>query len=212
MQMSYKYGLLLGCFIAALVVANTIASKLLMVGGVVITAGIIAYPLTFLFTDIISEVWGKKVAKYTVWAGLAANIVMVLLYTIAVHLPHAVFWEGQAAFSQVLGAVPRIFIASMLAYLISQTWDIWMFHLIKDKYGSGRLWLRNNISTATSQVIDSVVFLMVAFYGVIPIEQMPGMLLGYVVIKWIIALVDTPLVYLGVAWARKESNHESYYC
>ncbi len=205
MMINYKYSILLGLFVTALLVANTVASKLIMVGGVVITTGIIAYPITFAITDIINEVWGKKAAKQAVMVGLFANLLMVGLYAISVAIPHASFWEGQPAFTSVLGSTPRIVLASMIAYLVSQTWDIHMFDKIKALTKGKHLWVRNNASTFTSQVIDSIIFLLIAFYGTIPVHLMPGMLVGYLAIKWAIALIDTPFVYLGTRWARRDN-------
>ncbi len=203
-----KLILLVGMFVTAILVANTVASKLFMVGSFVMTAGIIAYPITFLITDIVNEVWGKEVAQRVVMIGFAANILMVLLYQISVILPVGGVWEGQASFQAVLGAVPRIVLASMVAYLISQHWDVWVFNLVKEKLPYG-LWLRNNVSTITSQAIDSAIFLAIAFGGTLPFDMLVGMFVSYIVVKWAIALLDTPFCYLGVAWARK-GRHDGY--
>ncbi len=90
----------------------------------------------------------------------------------------------------------------MIAYLISQTWDVWLFAKLKEKYSWG-LWFRNNVSTITSQAIDSAIFLGLAFWGVMPFSALVTMYVTYLIVKWLIAIVDTPLVYLGVAWAKK---------
>lgn len=197
-----KYTILVALFMAAILVANTVATKLFDLGGFVMTAGIIAYPITFAVTDIVDEVWGRRAAVGVVIAGLFANVVMLLLYQIAIYLPAAGFWEGQGAFDSILGGVPRIVLASMVAYLISQTTDVYVFQWIKQKLSFG-LWLRNNVSTFLSQTIDSAVFLFIAFYGVMDGSHLFEMFVTYVAVKWIIALVDTPLVYLGVHWVQK---------
>ena len=196
-----KLILLVGIFIASILAANTLASKLFEVRGLVMTAGIIAFPITFLITDIINDVWGKRTAQNVVIAGLCANIVMLVLYTGGIHLPPAGFWPNQEAFESILGSVPRVVLASMVAYLISQNWDVWVFDKIKNSSNAG-LWLRNNVSTITSQMIDSAIFLLIAFGGVVPWESMLKMFVTYLGVKLTIALIDTPLVYLGVAWVR----------
>lgn len=197
--------ILSGLFIAAILSANTLASKLFDVGGYVMTAGIIAFPITFLITDIVNELWGRKVAQNLVIAGFVANILMVGLYQLGVWLSPAGFWEGQEAFSLILGAVPRIVFSSMVAYLISQTWDVWVFDYIKRNVKVG-LWFRNNISTITSQIIDSAIFLTLAFYGVMPMSSLITMFITYVIAKFIIALLDTPFVYFGVSIIRGKKH------
>ena len=200
-----KLILLTSLFIAAILAANTLASKLFVVGGRVMTAGIIAFPITFMVTDIINDVWGRKTAQRVVLAGLAANLVMLLLYQLGNILPAAGFWPHQDAFSTILGAVPRIVLASMVAYLISQTWDVWVFDAVKRKFRHG-LWLRNNLSTITSQAIDSAIFLTIAFIGTMPFQAMLSMYVTYLITKLMIALIDTPFVYLGVRWAEDKNG------
>ena len=194
----------MGIFVTALLVANTIASKLIVVGGLVMTAGIIAFPITFAVTDIIGEVWGKQMAMYFVRVGFVTNLIMVALYTAAIKLPAASFWGAQESLVTILGGVPRIVGASMVAYIMSQTWDVYIFHRIRDLTQGRMLWLRNNVGTFTAQALDSAVFLVLAFGGTMPTSALWSMYVSYIIVKWIIALIDTPLVYMGVAWARKE--------
>lgn len=195
--------ILAGIFMAAILSANTLASKLFEVGGYAMTAGIVAFPITFLVTDIVNDVWGRRVAHSMVIAGFFANVVMVALYHLGIWLPPAVFWENQEAFATILGEVPRIVLASMTAYLISQTWDVWIFDRIKKRLSRFGLWFRNTVSTVTSQIIDSAVFLTIGFAGVMPREDLIVMFVTYVVAKFIIAVIDTPFVYLGVALVRR---------
>lgn len=196
-----KFLILSTLFITALLMANILASKLFTVAGLVMTAGIIAFPMTFLLTDIINDVWGKRLAQKVVLVGFMANVVMLGFLKIGLILPPVGFWEGQGSFEVVLGAVPRIVAASMVAYLISQSWDVWMFSKIKEKMHLG-LWFRNNASTFTSQAIDSAIFLTLAFAGAMPWVVLGEMYVAYIIVKWLIAAVDTPFCYLGVKWAR----------
>lgn len=189
---------IMGIYISFLIVANVLASKLFFINGRwAMTAGVIAYPITFLMTDIVNEVWGKSVAQRFVAIGFLANLLMVGLFAIGVWLPPAPFWGDQVAFQTVLGSVPRMVLASMAAYLVSQTWDVWVFHLIKKKSRLG-LWFRNNLSTITSQVIDSAIFMTIAFAGTMTAPELWIMFITYMVVKGIIALLDTPLCYIGV--------------
>jgi uncharacterized integral membrane protein (TIGR00697 family) len=166
------------------------------------TAGILSFPITFMITDVVGEVWGKKIAQQLVLVGFIANILMVGLYQLGILLTPAVFWGGQEAFKSILGSVPRIVGASLAAYAVSQTLDVWLFHKIKDSFKYG-LWLRNNVGTIVSQAIDSAIFLLLAFVGTMAFSELVSMYIAYIIVKWIIALIDTPFVYLGVWWARR---------
>ena len=134
MNSQNKLLLLTGLFVVCLGGANILsAAKLISLFGFTIDAGIIAYPLTFLFTDTISEVWGKKTAKSVVWVGFFSNILLMLLVWIGGLLPPSPIWGDQQAFQTILGAVPRIVIASLAAFLISQHHDVFAFNFWRTK-------------------------------------------------------------------------------
>ena len=119
--------------------------------------------------------------------------------TIAVHSPPAVFWtEDQEAYKQTLGGVPRLVGASMVAYLISQFHDVWAFDYWRRKTRGRFLLVRNNLSTMVSQFIDTIVFISLAFGGLLPLSAMLTMVVGQIVVKWVIAWLDTPFILLGV--------------
>ena len=200
-----KFLLLAAIFITALLMANVLASKLFTAAGYTMTAGIIAFPITFLITDVINDVWGKRLAQKVVLVGFLTNVLMVALLQLGLILPSAVFWPNQESFDIVLGAVPRIVMASMVAYLISQSWDVWIFSKIKEKLHIG-LWFRNNLSTFSSQVIDSAIFIFIAFSGVMPMSALAEMYVTYIIVKVLIALADTPFCYLGVRWLRRTED------
>lgn len=185
-------------FATCLLVANIVAVKLVSIGGWVIPAGVIAYPLTFLFTDVITELYGRRIASRVVWLGFGANILMVVLVFCGRLLPPAPFWEGQPAYESILGMVPRIVLASMIAYLISQHHDVFAFHFWRKKTKARFLWLRNNASTMVSQALDTGIFITVAFWGLVPTGILANMLVSQYIFKLAIAACDTPLCYLLV--------------
>jgi len=193
-------------FVTCLLVANIIAVKLVSIGGWVIPAGIIAYPFTFLFTDVISELYGRRTASRVIWLGFGANILMVILVFGGRLLPPASFWENQSAYESLLGMVPRIVLASMGAYLISQHHDVFAFHFWRRKTKARFLWLRNNASTMVSQALDTGVFITVAFWGTVPMGILANMLLSQYIIKLIIAACDTPFCYLLVSLLREKAK------
>lgn len=193
-----RYGveIAIGAFAGMVVTANIVASKAVVFGPFVVPAAIIIYSTSFLLTDILAEKWGKRIARRAVWSGLLANVIL------AVTVPITVAWQGASfvdpafldGYATVLGNTPRIVIASMVAYLLSQHHDVWAFHSWRRLTRGKHLWLRNNVSTIVSQLIDSAVFISLAFYGVMPIFPL---IIGQWVIKVLIAALDTPFCYLA---------------
>ena len=185
-------------FVASLLLANILASKIIMVGGLVLPAAIILYPLTFLFTDVVAEVEGRRSAGALVMTGFYLSLFMVLVILAGKILPPAEFWKNQEAYDLILGSTPRIVLASMVAYLVSQNHDIWAFHWWRKRTGGRHLWLRNNLSTIVSQMIDSTLFIGIAFCGTVPPATIGMMIISQYLVKVGIALLDTPVCYLLV--------------
>ena len=204
------FSFLVAVFIASLVMANILATKLFSIGEFILPAGVIAYPITFLMTDVISEVWGKKVVTRVVWVGFFCSLIALGLGLIAVALPSAYFYERQEFFAEMFGRVGRITFASLAAYLISQLNDVWVFHKLKEKTNGKHLWFRNNVSTITSQFLDTVIFIFIAFYGIMPFTVLIAMIGSQWLVKILIALADTPFCYMLVNWSKKRNGYNPY--
>jgi len=188
-----------GIFITSLLIANVVSAKIVTLGGLVIPAAIVAYPLTFLMTDVIGEIWGKEQANETVKLGFICQLISLVLIGLAILLPVAPFADNQAEFKGIMAQSFRVVAASLVAYYCSQSWDVWVFHKIREK-GTGNKWLRNNLSTMTSQIIDTAIFITIAFVGSVPnIWVMIG---SQYLIKCIYALLDT----LPFYWLTKGSE------
>ena len=210
-----KTNLFLGLFVACLVAANLIGSKIAQLGIIHFSVGIFAYPLTFMITDVIEEVRGRKKTKEFIWVGFICMIVVLLMTALAVVLPFAErSYVQDEQYTRVFGISIRFFIASITAFLLSQFHDIWAFNFWKKKTKGRFLWLRNNASTIVSQFIDTVLFMFIALYY-LPFSWVPAalntspkfnvaymfvLILPYWSLKMIVALFDTPFVYLGVKW------------
>jgi len=194
-------------FVISLLLANILASKIIAVGGLVLPAAIILYPLTFLFTDVVAEVEGKKSAGSLVMTGFYLSLFMVLVILIGKLLPPAGFWKHQEAYDIILGSTPRIVLASMVAYLISQRHDVWAFNWWRERTAGRYLWLRNNLSTIVSQLIDSVLFIGIAFWGTVSPGTIVTMILSQYIVKVGIALFDTPFCYLLVRLYGSDRKH-----
>ena len=195
MQKTDKNLLILnGIFITSLLIANVVSAKIVTFGGLVIPAAIVAYPLTFLMTDVIGEIWGKEQANQSVKLGFICQIISLVLIGLSILLPVAPFADNQAEFKGIMAQSFRVVTASLVAYYCSQSWDVWVFHKIREK-GTSNKWLRNNLSTMTSQIIDTAIFITIAFIGTVPnIWVMIG---SQYLIKCIYALLDTiPFYYL----------------
>jgi len=192
-----------GIFSATIVFANIAAGvKITSFLGLIVPAGTIAYCFTFPITDIIDEVYGKRKAVYIVWAGLAAEVVMLILVWMDWFLP-ALEPSMEELYHRVFGLQTRIVIASLIAYIISQHHDVWAFWKWREITKGRWLWIRNNASTIVSQLIDSAIFTFIAFYGVVTIGDLAVMTISLWLFKVIIALIDTPFVYLGVWLVRR---------
>lgn len=215
MILAERYGveIAIGIFTALIVIANVISSKIIFVGEIgsvnlIGPAGVIVYASTFLITDIIGEIYGKEYSKKAVITGFFANIIAVVAILIAINWTPAPFLSNEFlnSFNKILGFAPRIVLASMIAYLISQTHDVYAFHFWKRKTKGKHLWLRNNASTIVSQAIDTAVFITIAFYGLVANEVLLSMIFGQYVLKVFIALFDTPFIYIAtLTWRWKAS-------
>jgi len=185
-------------FVTSLIISNITAVKIVSYGKLVFPAAVLAYAVTFLFTDVYSEIWGKKEANTLVRIGFLCNILALVLIRFSIILRPASFYD-QSSFVNILGGSTRIILASMTAYLISQHHDVWAFHFWRDKTGGKYLWIRNNASTIVSQFLDTSIFIFLAFYGNAPILTMIG---SQYLIKVLIAICDTPFCYIFVKWCR----------
>lgn len=204
------YYILLGVFISCLVIAQFLATKLTYIqlphfGRVIFPAGVLAYALTYLCTDVISEVWGRHRATATVIVGFIASLIALILVWIAIHLPTLGGGEEPGSFDEIANKIIRVIVASMSAYLISQFNDVWLFHTLKRITRGKALWMRNLVSTSVSQFIDSSVFIFLAFYGDMGLGVIWSLIIGQFAIKFLIAVLDTPLVYLFVWLIRRRS-------
>lgn len=205
------YLILAALFIASLVTSNLIFQKFFYwepfgIYRFEISVGILPYPITFLITDILSEIYGKKKANQVVVAGIFASFFSTLIILVSDYAPAIESSPiDNQVFSKVFGLSPLAVLASMLAYLAAQFIDIRIFHFWKRKTNGKHLWLRNNFSTFSSQFIDTftVLFLLCSF-EVLPWSIFGGLLLSGFLFKVIIAALDTPILYLLVYVFRKK--------
>ena len=203
------YLYLAATFIAALVVCNLIANKFITIDlgfkTFVISAGVLPYPITFLITDILSEIYGKKKTARIVWAGFGAS-----LFVLGVLLLAQQFTAIEASpvnddtFNMVFGNSWRVIFASMTAYLCAQLIDVRIYHFWKEKTAGKHLWLRNNFSTVFSQLVDTTLVVCVLFLGIRSNSEITQFILDGWLFKMLCAFIDTPLLYASTAFIRNK--------
>jgi len=188
----------------AAVVANIQVLKLVDLFGITATLGNIVYASSFLVTDILSEIYGKKEAKKAIYLGLFSLVVMTGLMNLALAFAPAADDFAQESLATIFGFMPRIAGASLLAYFLSQTHDVWAFNFWRNRFPDHKfLWLRNNASTMISQFIDSTLFTVIAFWGVYPFGALVEIFWTTYLLKWVVGAADTPFIYLARHWFDK---------
>lgn len=210
---------LIGLFVTALITAQVTAAKVVALTSPValpltdnlllVPAAAFAYAVTFFASDCYAELYGRRAAQRLVNVAFVMNFVLLGLIWLAIAAP--VFQGspiGQGSFSSVLGASAGVVAGSLLAYLVSQNWDVIVFHRIRDATDGEALWLRNIGSTATSQLIDTIIFITIAFvvFQGVPLVQAGALIIGQYVIKLGIAALDTPFVYVVVSAVRNRTG------
>ena len=187
----------------ATITANIQVLKLVELFGITATLGNIVYATSFLATDILSENYGKKAASHAVGIGFFSLIMVTILMNIAIAFNPAADDFAQESLALIFGFLPRIAFASLVAYGVSQIHDIWAYSFWKQKKPHQKyIWIRNNASTMVSQLIDTLIFNFLAFWGVVPFSVFLQIFLTTYLLKWLVALLDTPLVYLASSWLR----------
>lgn len=210
------YGIFLVIFITMIVLTNIIGVKLFEIYSITLTTGIITYPLTFLITDIVCEVFGKKKASLMVLLGFFASILSLIFINLAVILPGSEVWvnnslgynsieDMQNAYESVFTLPGFLITASMLAYLVAQLIDVSIFHYLKKLTSGKKLWLRNNISTIFSQLVDTIIVNSIFLYFGLNLgwDIILNIIIASYIFKILIAIFDTPFVYIGVHFTKK---------
>jgi len=207
-RLAGKYGLY-AIIVASAITANIQVVKAVELFGLAATLGNILYASIFFTTDILSEVYGKKSARRGVWLGFIGMVLMTIWMQIGLQFtPHSSDF-AQESLNTIFGLMPRIAAGSMIAYLISQHLDVVAFNFWKRKTKGRFLWLRNNASTMISQAVDTVLFCVIALWGVFDLNTWLQILGTTYLLKWIVAIIDTPFIYLAKRISVKVVKTES---
>ena len=211
---------LIALFITGLLTAQLTAVKILELSplnlgiSVIVPAGVLAYAITFFASDCYAELYGKQAARTVVSIAFIMNIVMLVLIWISINAPGSEAGVSPELFATVLGPSANVVIASLTAYLVSQNLDILIFDTIREKTNGSKLWLRNIGSTTISQLVDTILFITLTFsilpsivgIGIgLPLSVIVQLILGQYLVKLLIALADTPLIYAFFSYLKKEN-------
>lgn len=198
-------------FVTLVVLTNTVGVKLFTAFGNVLPVSIIWFPLTFLITDIVSEMYGARRARFLVIMGFCMSLLLLAFSLIGIRLPVAEFYPLQEDYTNIFGPIWRLLFGSMAAYLLAQLIDVRLFHFWKKLTKGKHLWLRNNASTMISQFIDTFTVNTIFLYKNLAVftgdfGDLMNIILGVYVLKVVIAALDTPLCYLGVWFVERATG------
>ena len=209
-SVSIYFVVLVAVFVVCLVVANIIAVKLVTVFGLTVPAAVIIFPISYIFGDVLTEVYGYRRARQVIWLGFLCNLLAVIAIWLGQILPAASFWDGQAAYERILGYTPRLLFASFIAYIVGEFANSFVLAKMKIATQGRWLWTRTIGSTLVGEGLDSLIFITVAFIGTIPSDG----LLSAVVTQWLFKsayeIVATPLTYGVVAFLKRKEGLDVY--
>jgi len=208
--LSWRFVACAALFLTCLLTANIVATKLVTLGGVVLPAGIIIFPLSYVAADVLTEVRGYAVARRVIWLGFACNAVMVLAIWAAGEITPAPFWKGQAAYAEILGQTPRIVAASFVAYLVGEFANAFVMAKLKVATSGRWLWVRTIGSTIVGEGLDTLVFVGLAFGGLVPTGVLAAMMVGQWTLKVAYEAAATPLTYAAVGWLKAREHMDVY--
>ena len=207
---SFWLTIISGIFITCLIVANIIAVKLVDIFGFIVPAAVIIFPISYIFGDVLTEVYGYRQARRVIWLGFFCNLLAVVAIWMAQMLPGASFWEAQSAYERILGYTPRLLAASFIAYLIGEFANSIVLAELKIATNGRWLWLRTISSTLIGEGLDSLVFMTIAFAGTIP----PDALVSATMTQWLFKtgyeILATPLTYVVVNFLKKQEGLDTY--
>ena len=209
-QHSTWFVVVVAVFVTCLIVANIISVKLVTIFGITFDAGTIIFPVSYICGDVLTEVYGFRHARQAIWIGFGCNLLAVAAIMVGLALPAAGFWEGQAAYATILGFSQRLLFASFCAYLVGEFVNSAVLARLKVATGGRRLWARTISSTVVGQGLDSVIFTLIAFTGVIPTGALVATILTQWIFKSVYEALATPLTYAVVNYLKRHEGVDVY--
>lgn len=197
-------------FVAILMISNTTASKLIEFGPFAVSGAIIIFSISYIFGDILTEVYGYKASRKIIWSGFGALILMSFCYWIIQLLPPAGFWQNQEAYKAILGSVPRITLGSIIAYFAGEFSNSFVLSKMKVWMNGKYLWIRTISSTLVGEGVDSVLIIVIAFAGIVPNSALPQLIISGYLLKVAYEIIATPFTYLIVNKLKRAEGIDVY--
>ena len=210
MTVSHRFVVVATLFVTCLITSNIIIAKQISIGGIVLPAAIIIFPLSYIIGDILTEVYGYRQARRVIWLGFLCNLVAVVAIWIAKILPPAPVFEAQNDYERILGSTPRFLLASFVAYLAGEFTNSVVLSKMKLMTKGRWLWSRTIGSTIIGQGVDTVVVLAIAFVGVLPFSVLGIMMFFHWLVKCVYETLATPLTYLVVGYLKRKEGIDVY--
>ncbi len=207
----FKYLIVIAMFfVAILLISNVASSKIVAFGWLSLDAGTILFPLSYIFGDVLTEVYGYRRVRKIIWTGFAMNILMAVVFMIVAKLPGADFWPNQEAYDLILGWTPRIVAASVIAYFFGEFSNSYLLAKIKIKMNGKKLWVRTISSTVVGEFFDTLIFITIAFWGVFPNDVMVQLIVSNYIFKVGVEVAFTPITYAVVGFLKKKEGVDVY--
>lgn len=197
-------------YVVCLLLSNIVAGKLFVVKNLVLPAAVILFPVTYIFGDVLTEVYGFKGSRLIIWAGFAANLLMCLIFAIVVALPYPRFWNGQSAYATVLGMTPKVVLASMLGYFCGEFCNSTVLSVMKKLTKGKWLWTRTIGSTIVGEGVDTFIFISLVFSGAVAGNVLAQMIVAQYLFKVLYEIAATPLIYAVVGFIKRKEGLDIY--
>ncbi|HRY76588.1 MAG TPA: queuosine precursor transporter [Candidatus Paceibacterota bacterium] len=209
--MRFKYfDILVGIFVAVLLISNVVAVKIVKVSSFSFAGGTLLFPLAYIFGDIFTEVYGYKRTRRIIWTGFGANILMAIVFIVIGKLPAASGWVNQAAYDAILGWVPRIVLASILAYWVGEFINSFVLAKMKIWTQGKWLWTRTIGSTVFGELLDTIIFVLIAFWGALPSALIFSVVVSNYILKVGVEIIFTPITYWIVRFLKRKEGIDTY--
>jgi len=208
MNVSHRFVIITAIFVTCLITANVIAVKVISLGAIILPAAIFIFPLSYIFGDVLTEVYGYRWARRVIWLGFACNLIFVIFVWVGQLLPAAPFWQQQEAYESILGYTPRLLAASFCGYLVGEFANSFILAKMKILTRGRWLWSRTIGSTIVGQGLDTSIFITLAFIGT-P-SFVPIMIVYHWLSKTAIEALATPLTYAVVSFLKKKEAVDTY--
>ena len=211
MEKSYKYlNSISVFFVAVLLISNVASSKILDLHYFVFDGGTLLFPLSYIFGDILTEVYGYKRSRQVIWLGFFSALMMSVVFIIVGKLPAAADWHNQAAYDQILGLTPRIVLASLAAYFCGEFLNSFVLAKVKILTAGRWLWIRTIGSTVVGELADSLIFVLIAFVGILPDSLLLILIVSNYLFKTAVEILFTPLTYRVIGFLKKNEQEDFY--